>query len=95
MLAVETRVTPVGFRVLTAMLRHRDHGVDGMNRYALALCVQADKSTVHNLLRSFISAGWVSASRSHDEETGVPNPTIYRLTEAAPTLDELLGIEVG
>ena len=30
MVAVPPPVTPTGFRVLTAMLRHREHGIDGM-----------------------------------------------------------------
>ena len=95
MVATAHPVTPTGFRVLTAMLRHREHGIEGMNRYALAECARADKSTVHTLLRGFIGAGWVTASRSADRETGVPKPTIYQLTDSAPSLDELLGIEVG
>ena len=66
MVAVEYPVTPTGFRVLTAMLRHRDHGVEGMDRYAIAECVRADKSTVHTLLRGFIEAGWVAPDRSVD-----------------------------
>ena len=87
-----TTVTPTGFKVLAAMLRHRDHGVDGVTKYFLADCVQADKSTVHILLRGFIDAGWVAADRSVDPETCVPHPTIYSLTSSAPSLDELLGI---
>ena len=73
MVAIAHPVTPTGFCVLTAMLRHRDHGIEGMNRYARAECARADKSTVHTLLRGFISAGWVIAFRSVDGETGVPH----------------------
>ena len=95
MVAVPHPVTPTGFRVLTAMLRHREHGIDGIDRYALAVCAKADKSTVHTLLRSFIGVGWVTPSRSNDPVTGVPNATIYRLTDEAPSLDDLLGIEAA
>ena len=95
MVTIERAVTPTGFKVLLAMIRFRDHGVEGMNRYALAVCVKAGPSTVHYALRGFIQAGWVAPSRSVDPETGVPNPTIYRLTEAAPSLDHLLRTEVG
>ena len=77
------------------MLRYRDHGVEGMNRYVLAVSVKAGPNTVHCALPSFIHEGWVTADRSVGPETGVPNPTVYRLTNEAPTLDQLLGIEVG
>ena len=76
MVTVEIPVSPTGFRVLTAILRHRDHGIDGMDRYALAECAHVDKSTVHALLRTFITAGWVSPSRRVALDTGVPQPTI-------------------
>ena len=95
MVAVECPVTSTGFRVLTAMFRHRDHGIEDLDRYALAECVRADKSTVHSVLRDFVRAGWVTAARSADPKTGGPNPTIYRLTDSATSLDELLGIEAG
>ena len=77
------------------MLRFREHGVESTNRYVLAVCVKAGPSTVCCALRRFIEEGWVTASRSVVPETGVNNPTIYRLTDSAPSLDELLGIEVG
>ena len=35
MVAVECPVTSTGFRVLTAMFRHRDHGIEDLDRYAL------------------------------------------------------------
>ena len=95
MVSVRTPVTPTGFRVLAVMLRHRDYGVDDMDRYALAQRARADKSTVHTILRGFIEAGWGTHSRSVDADTGVPHRTVYRLTAAAPSLDEMLGIEAA
>ena len=59
-------VTPTGFQVLAAMLRHRETGMD---RYAVAECSQADESTVHALLRTFINAGWVTPSRRNAPDT--------------------------
>ena len=93
MVGVQCPVAPTGLRILAAMLRHRDLGIDGMDRHALAEYVKADPGTVHKQLRGFIGAGWVSPYRSVDPNTGGPCPTIYRLTDDAPTLDELLGIE--
>ena len=93
MVAVDPPVTPTGFKVITAMRRYRDRGIEGVDRYTLAECVKAGNSTVHALLRTYINAGWVISLPMVDAETGGPCPTIYRLTEAAPTLDDLLGIE--
>ena len=95
MATIELGVTPTGFKVLLAMLRFREHGVENTNRYVLAVCVKACPSTVRCALRGFIEQRWVTASRSVDPETGVNNPTVYRLTDEAPSLDQLLGIELG
>ena len=93
MVAAELPATSTGFRVLAAMLRHRDHGIEGLDRYALSECTKKGRSTVHAVLRDFIRAGWVTADQSVCPETGGPCPTICRLTDSAPSLDELLGIE--
>ena len=93
MLATDYCFTPTGIVVLATMVRCKERGVNGLTRRKLAQCARADKSTVHAMLRGFIQVDWVNPSRSVDPETGVPNATVYRLTESAPTLDELLAIE--
>ena len=94
MVVKDQPLTHSSFRILTTMLRLRDNGIDQLDRYSLAARVRADKGTVHTALRGFISSGWVTPLRSVNPATGVPNPTIYMLTDSAPSLDELVGIEV-
>ena len=93
MVATSHHITPTGSRILSEMHSQRAKGVDGMNKYALAECAKADQRTVHSLLRGFMDGGWVTAERSVDPDTCVPHATIYCLTESAPSLDDLLGLE--
>ena len=73
------------------MHEFRQNGVFELTKLQRAEATGAHENTVHQCLKRFVAEDWVEAEASVSL-TGCHNPTVYRLTPAAPEFSELLSI---
>ena len=77
--------------VILCIVDARDElGQPEITKRFLRRCTALSKPTLIMILRDFVDLGWITA-RESITDTGLQNPTIYSLTESAPTRRQLLG----
>ena len=90
----EQSITPTGYNVLTSMAFNREvEGRAWVTKHQIAKLFGSDTRAVFTALQDFEGRGWVIMFRRYDEQTGVPQPTAFRLTDEAPSLRSLLEIK--
>ena len=77
--------------VYASMKELGQYGLLEVTKRQLAEATGAHEHTVHQCLKRFVAEDWVEAEASVSL-TGCHNPTVYRLTPAAPEFSELLSI---
>ena len=93
-LSGEQSITPTGYNVLVSMAFNSEaDGRRWVTKHQIAKLFGSDTRAVFTALQDFESRGWVVMFRRHDERTGVPQPTAFRLTADAPSLRSLLAIQ--